>query len=340
MCQALFNQHPELFSRKFSPSREGFDMPVQILFAPIPLRFLAAARSDTIMDLSVMPRLGAAQLRVVLRKHLKGPITAAHAQHPLTGMTDHASGFADQILGHRFDAPALGFVAHRQARLAQSVLANQAPQIKAFALARQVPGHTGVRSLFVSNGFYGHGTRAPLDDMNHRLLALMGRRCDGLHQLEGTKARIGAHQQRGGRHAGGHGHDALERVLDLAGRVLSARAQSQIQTIALGARVSDQRVIAINTCVGAPHQRFKGAAVVHGMGVNVQRPVATGQLSKVNWLAVDAATQKCGFQIGSRIKPVFSMGLHALTQRRARRRGLQCQRALEKRHRCKSDPCF
>lgn len=372
----------------------------------------------------------------MVRKHLKRPIVAPQAQHQLAGMADHARGFAHQLLEHRFDAPALGFVAHRRERLVQSVLANQAqqihrhrsqlahqivgvkfargqklqihvglelrvkllmrgvvtvqryhlrrlkagsqrggpalqhvlgqeqrlavlvdgalgqsvnaprrtlfgahtlqlqrllPQAKALALALQTPSHTGVVALFGVNGLHGRDAGVPLDDEGHRTLTLIGLRGDGLHQFEGTKARIGAHQQRCVHQASGHGQDALQVVLALAGRVLAARAQRQLQAIALGAQVGGQRaIIAINACVGAPYQLFTGGAVVHGKGVDVQRHVAAGQLSKVNRLAIDAAAQKGGIELGCQIKPVGRMGIHALTQRGARRCGLQGQRALEK----------
>ena len=110
------------------------------------------------------------------------------------------------------------------------------PHAKALAFALQSPLHRGVCAPLGGDGLHGCGARVPLDDESHRVLAFIGLRGDGLHQLERTKARIGAHQQKGVQQARCHGQDALEVVLALVCRVLDSRAQNQLQTIVLGAQ--------------------------------------------------------------------------------------------------------
>ncbi len=104
---------------------------------------------------------------------------------------------------------------------------------KALAFAHQSPLHRWVCAPFDGDGLHGCGARFPLDDESHSMLALIG-----LHQLEPTKARISAHQQKSVHQARCHGQDALKVVLALVGQVLGTRAKGQLQTIALSAQIS------------------------------------------------------------------------------------------------------
>jgi hypothetical protein len=209
-----------------------------------------------------------------------------------------------------------------------------APKATAFAFAQDAPGRAGISHPGLGNRLHGRAARVPLDEEGHIALELTCLGVNRAHELGRVKARVGAKQQGGATavgcaraHARGQGQHALDVVFGLAGRVLGARAQGQLQAKALRAQVGRQRAVAIDPGVGATHMLFGGAAVVHRKGVHVQRQIAAGQQTEVDGLACDLHTEHGGVDALSQFEPVAGVGVQALAQGGRRRHRAQVQRA-------------
>jgi hypothetical protein len=152
---------------------------------------------------------------------------------------------------------------------------------------------------------------------------------DGMHQLERTKARVHAYQQRRAHQIGSYGQSPLQVVFTLGCRILHTRAKRQLQAVAQASQIHRKRAMAVYPRVSAPDQLFLGAPVVHSKGVQFHRGVATFQRTEVNRLAIDTAAKQQLVHLRCQFKLRCSMGIHALAQGWTRWNNAQAQCALE-----------
>jgi len=271
-----------------------------------------------------------ALLSVVPLKHRKTPVTFTQTQDPAPGMADHAGRLEHQLLHHRLDAPALGFVAHRRVGLCQSVLPNQAQQIHRHCgeLADQI---VGVK-LSARQALQIHIS------LELRVKLLMRGVITVQRNHLGRTERLGQRRR-----------PALQGVLrpqqwvamlvdtpfsqavDPAHRIgLTVDAVQRQRFLPRQApQVHRKRAVTINAGVSAADQLFLGAAVVHRKGIEIDRGVAASQGSKVDGLPVDAAAKQQLIHLRGQLKPRCRMRVHTLAQCRARGNSAQSQRTLE-----------
>ena len=192
------------------------------------------------------------------------------------------------------------------------------PQAHAFAFALMAPHGAGVKHALRGDGLNGRFARVPLDDQGN--LARQGGSlgADFLHDFEGAQARVGAKQKRQRGQLGSHWQDPLQVELGLECRVLHTRAQSQLQAVAQGAQVGRTRCEAVHALVSASDGFFLGARVVHHKGVPVHGHVAARQGTKIHRARGVLGRQQGQVELCSELKPRGRMGVHALTQGRAR----------------------
>lgn len=142
-------------------------------------------------------------------------------------------------------------------------------------------------------------------------------------------ARVGAKQKRHGCRSRRHGQHPLQVEVRLQRRVLGARAQGQLQAVALAAKVAGAGGVAIDALVDASHPFFLAPLVVDDEGVSVQGHIAAGQGAKVHWRAVVLGRKQGQVQLVGHGVPGLGMGVHALAQGGTGGRGGQAQGALE-----------
>ena len=230
------------------------------------------------------------------------------------------AALVDGALGQAKDSPnGVGSYAHVDQL--QRVL----PDALALACAIARPEGAGVLVFLTGKLFDRSATGIPFNDEGDLAFKLGGLCSDFLHQFQRTKPRVCAHQQRRLSQARRHGQDTLKVVLRLAGRVLLARTQSQLQAIPQAAHIHGQRAVAVYPCIGAPNQLFLAVAVIHGEGVKINGHVATIQDAEINIFTVDARTQELLVQVRHQVKPTTRMCVKALTQGGARGHRLQAQ---------------
>lgn len=283
-------------------SHVGFELRVKLLMRAMVL----VQRDDLLGCKGLGAQRGAPALQLVL------------------GQQQRLAVFVNGALHQAVDAPqrmAMGAYACDHAFCGQRLL----PQALALALTQALPSHGAVGYLPRSDGLHRGAARVPLDDEGDLTLEHGGLMGDLTHQSARAKARVHAQQQWPLSQTTRQGQHTFKVVLALGCRMLGARAQGQLQAKASGAQVSGQWAVAVYPGIGATHQLFGGAAVVHGKGVDVQGRVAAGQRPKGNGLTLDAGAEQSLVDRRGQIKPSAGMGVHALAQRRARRRNRQRQ---------------
>jgi len=287
----------------------GLELRVELL-----VRAVSGVQID---DLLRAEGLGIGQGGAPALQHILRP------QHLLASLVDGA-------LGQAVDPPGRDYV------LGVFKLNRIAPKALALALAQGAPERVRVSHPGFGNRLHRRLARVPLDDEGHSPLELLRLNVNRPHQPGRVKARVSAKQQGGTTSIGCARADArsqrqhaLDVVFGLAGRVLGARAQSQLQAKALCAQVGRQRAEAIDPGVGAAHVLFGGAAVGNSESIHVQRQLAAGQQTEVDGFAGVVHAQHGGIDALGQLEPVAGVGIEALAQGKRGRHGAQVQRAGE-----------
>lgn len=200
-----------------------------------------------------------------------------------------------------------------------------APQAFAFARSELGPDGGLVGAALRGDLLHRRTARIPLDqqiDLAAQFVGLIQRAYD---QVLRAKARVRAQQQGGLGHRAGRAQGTLDVVFALAGAVLAARAQVQLQAVAACAQVQRDGAVTVYPGVGPGHAFFVGVALVHDEGVDVQRQVASGQGAEVDGRAVDVQPQHGTVELVCQNAPFGAHGVKALAQRGAGGHGAQAQ---------------
>jgi hypothetical protein len=172
-----------------------------------------------------------------------------------------------------------------------------------------------------------NGWASPLDediDAPAQGAGLLG---DTVQDRLAAEAGVGPQQQGRSTQALRQRQHMLEVVGGFEGRVLGARAQGELEAVALGAEVGGQRTEAIDAGVGASYALPGGVAVVHGEGVDVDRAVASGEQAEVDGPTLQAQPEQALVDLVDQREPGATLGIEALAKRGARGRLRQAQRA-------------